>query len=82
MPSKTIPSITVLYTDFDRLAQSDDQTIIGHMTFALRNSRKKLFPKSVKCDRYKVSRNQNIITIHLYNDKTEAARFAFARAQV
>jgi hypothetical protein len=82
MPPKTIPSVTVLYLDFDGLAQGNDQSVINHMSFALRSSKKKLFAKSVKYDRCRVNRQPNVITIHLFNDKTETARFAFTRTQI
>jgi hypothetical protein len=82
MPPKTIPCVTVLYLDFDRLSQSDDRTIIDHMRFALRNRRKRLFPKSVKWDRCRVNRDQNTIAIRLYNGEAETARFGFARTQI
>jgi hypothetical protein len=78
MSPKAIPTITVMHLKFDVLARRNDQAIIKQMVITERSSKKRLLPKSVKYDRHRVSRSQNLITIHLCLGEVETARFSFA----
>jgi hypothetical protein len=63
--AKSIPSISVILLDFDQLARSNDEVVIARFRFYCANSRKRVFPKSVFFNAYRVERNPEQITIHL-----------------
>jgi hypothetical protein len=82
MPRK-IRSIAVVSLDFDSIARRDDKSVYRQMVATLRMSKKRMFPKSVSWNAYRVARTPRSITIHLLLSKTQAekpkevARFAF-----
>jgi len=78
MSPKAIPQITVVHLEFDELTRGNDQAIYEEMVIALRSNKKSLLPKSVKHDRYRVTRSQNLITIHFLKGEVETAQFSFA----
>ncbi len=51
--------------DFDSLARCDDNGIINRFLFYSRNSRKRVFAKSVRYNAYKVERQPRRLTIRL-----------------
>jgi len=75
--SSKIHAVTVIHLDVGSLASGSDQAILGHMRFALSHSKKRLFPKTLKCDRYRIERAVNRVTIRMYNGDAETARFSF-----
>jgi hypothetical protein len=77
MAARSIPTVTILHLKFDALAHSDDTAVVGQMQLIVRNSKKRVFPKSVKYDRCAVSRGSPCLTIHLYMGDIETARFKF-----
>lgn len=77
MPTNKIRAVTVVYLDFDSLAKCTDDAIFGRMRFAQSLSKERIFPKTLKCDRYRVERAHNFVTIHLFNGDAEKARFSF-----
>lgn len=72
-----IHAVTAVYLDFDSLSNCTDDAIFGRMRFALSLSKKRLFPRSLKCDRYRVERGRNFVTIHLLHGDAEKAQFSF-----
>lgn len=72
-----IHAVTAVYLDFDSLSKCTDDAIFGRMRFALSLSKKRLFPRTLKCTQYRVERAQNFVTIHLLDGDAEKARFSF-----
>jgi hypothetical protein len=80
MAARSISTVTIFHLEFDDLAQSDDRALVGQMQLIVRSSKKRVFPKSVKYDRYAVSRGSTCLTIQLYMGDIETARFRFVLA--
>ena len=77
MSPKSVPSFTICDLEYDELLRSDDKTVFSRLEFILRTTKKRLCPKSVRHDDYKVTRGLACVTIHLYMGKTETASFSF-----
>jgi hypothetical protein len=76
----SIKAVTVIIVNFDEVARYDDQRVWAHVAQTCRLSRKRLIPKSVRYNGYRVTRGKNVATVHLYFDKEETFQFAFAPA--
>jgi hypothetical protein len=80
--AKNIPTISAIILDFDQLLQSNDANIFGRFQFYCSNAKKRIFPKSVIVNAYRVDRSPSQITIILLdasdksNPKT-TARYIF-----
>lgn len=76
--------VTAIHLDFDNLAHSGDDVVIQHMGYLFRMSKKPLIPKRIKFDAARVSRQPNLLIIHLLHTeprtsvKKEVAQFCFA----
>ena len=54
-----------MISDFYDLARSGDDAIIGRFQFYVRNTRKRIFPKSVQYNACKVEREPQRLTVRL-----------------
>jgi len=73
-----VKHIIVVILNFDEVARYDDQGIWHHVVQTCCLSKKRLIPKSVKFNGYRVTRSQREIMVHLYNDQREVMQFGFA----
>ena len=79
-----LKAITVILLDFDDLSRSSDQHVIQRMVFACRMSKKALLPRNLNYNFARVSRQPQLITIHLLlvdqqtSKEREVALFSFA----
>ena len=62
---KSLKIITVVMLDFDSLASSGDEVVVGRVSFLLQSSKRRLFPKSVQFDSAQVERAPARLTIRL-----------------
>ena len=69
----------MIITNFEEVAQYDDQGIWNHVIQTCRLSKKRLIPKALKFNGYQVTRSVNEVVAHLYKDEREVFRFGFAR---
>lgn len=82
MPRK-IRSVAVVSLDFDSIARCNDDGVYKHMIATLSLSRKRMFPKSLEWNAYRVTRVPASVTVHLLqrkdreNELKEVARFGF-----
>jgi hypothetical protein len=72
--------ITVIILNFDEVARYDDEGIWHHVLQTCRLSKKRLIPKSIRFNGYRISRRENEVIAHLYNGEREVMRFGFAPA--
>jgi hypothetical protein len=72
--------ITVIILNFNEVARYDDEGIWHHVVQTCRLSEKRLIPKSVRFNGYRISRSKNKVIAHLYNGEREVMRFGFAPA--
>lgn len=70
--------LTVIILNFDEVARYDDQGLWRHIVQTCRLSKRRLIPKSVRFNGYRISRSPDEITAHLYNDEREVMQFGFA----
>src|SRR5690348_14882153 len=78
--------VSVIDLDFDRVAASDDAGAFSHFKSVCQISRKRIVPKTVKTNAYRVTRTPQSVTIHLLwfdekkNSEEETFRFSFVPA--
>jgi hypothetical protein len=78
-----IHCVDIVHLDFDSVSRHGDEQLYQHMVFTCRSSKRRLIPKRIHWNAYRVSREQNAIRIHLLFAKTddaepkEVARFGF-----
>lgn len=77
MAKRSIPHVTVVILDFEQVARFSDPDVWGHVVQTCRLSRKRLIPKSVRYDGFRVSRGEKSVTAHLHFGETETMRFSF-----
>jgi len=80
--AKSIPTVSAMIVDFDSLASRSDDEIINRFLFYSRNSRKRIFAKSVRYNACKVERTTMSLTIRLLDsagssDPQTTAFFSF-----
>jgi len=86
MASK-IHCIDVVHLDFDSVARYTNEQLYAYMLFTCRSSKRRLIPKRIRWNAYRVTRNQNAVRIHLLHAKDEisepkeVARFGFIPAR-
>jgi hypothetical protein len=82
MPRK-IRSLAVVSLDFDSIARCNDKGVYEHMLATLSSNRKRMLPKSVMWNAYRVTRTPKSVMVHLLlrkdreTDPKEVARFGF-----
>jgi hypothetical protein len=72
--------LTVIIVNFEEVARYDDEGIWHHVLQTCRLSKKRLIPKSIRFNGYRISRSENEVIAHLYNGEREVMRFGFAPA--
>lgn len=77
MSKRSIPVLEIVITNFDEVAHFDDRETCAHLFTTLRLSRKRLLPKSVRYNGFRVTRHPNAVTVHLHLDELETARVSF-----
>jgi len=77
---KTFPRVTMITLDFARLQHRSDQQIYAEFENIRLSSRKPIFPKNVRYNTWRVTRQPNRITIHLAIDGQDVAYYSFAPA--
>jgi hypothetical protein len=80
MARGTIPVISIIILNFDEVKHYDDTGIFNHLVMTCRLSRKRIVPKSVRYNAFRVSRGENAVTVHLLLETKETARVSFAAA--
>lgn len=71
---RKIPDVSLVSTDFENRTRDTDEQLIEHVVFVLRLSKKRILPKSVRFNQYRVSRAPNRLTVHFHMDEIETAR--------
>jgi hypothetical protein len=77
--------IDIVHLDFDGIARCTNEQLYEHMLFACRSTKRRLIPKRIRWNAYRVTRNANSVTIHLLAatdrvaEPREVARFGFIR---
>ena len=80
---RTIRSILVVSLDFASIARCNDKGVYEHMIVTLSLNKKRMLPKSLIWNDYRVTRTSTSITIHLLcrkdraSEPLEVARFGF-----
>jgi hypothetical protein len=77
MPSKSVPTLDIVITNFDQVARFDDREAFAHCMNSLRLSGKRLLPKSLRFNGCRVTRTEHRVTVHLHLDQREMARVGF-----
>ena len=72
--------ITVIILNFDEVARYDDEGMWHHVLQTCRVSKKRLIPKSVRFNGYRIRCSENEIMARLYKGEREVLRFDFAPA--
>jgi hypothetical protein len=80
MARGTIPVISIIIANFDAVKQYDDAGLYRHLVMTCRLSRKRIIPKTVHFNSYRVSRIEHAVTLHLLVDTREMARVSFVVA--
>jgi hypothetical protein len=82
-----IHCIDVVHVDFDSVARYSNEQLYAYMLFACRSSKRRLIPKRIRWNAYRVTRGTNFVRIHLLvltdsvAEPKEVARFGFVRAR-
>ena len=76
-------TITAILIDFADLAQGTDDDIFRRMTFYCGASKRPMLPRNLKYNAYRVTRQTNLLTVHLLlveesRPAHEVAQFSFA----
>ncbi|MEQ1853867.1 MAG: hypothetical protein ABMA01_20005 [Chthoniobacteraceae bacterium] len=58
----------------------DDAGIFNHLVMTCRGCRKRIIPKSVRYNAFRVSRVENAVTVHLLLEEKETALVSFVPA--
>jgi hypothetical protein len=77
MSSKSIPGLAIAITNSDEGAAFNDRQAFAHCITSLRLSRRRLLPKSVSYNGFRLTRSVNRVTVHLHLDDRETARVSF-----
>ena len=77
MSKAAISSINIVTSMFDEIKTYSDQGVVNHLALACRLNRKRIIPKSVRCNAYSVSRRENALTVHFLLNQKETARVSF-----
>jgi hypothetical protein len=77
MASKSIPTPDIVITNFEHVARFDDRQAFAHCINSLRLSRKRLLPKSLRFNGFRVTRTEHRVNVHLHMDQREMARVSF-----
>lgn len=69
--------------NFESLQHEDDKELVRWMKFVMGQSKKRIFPKSVRFNGYRITRRPELLTIHLLwldenSSESEVATFSFA----
>lgn len=80
MARGTIPVISIVILNFDEVQHYDDSGIFNHLVMTCRLSRKRIIPKSVRYNAFRVSRLDHAVTVHLHLEEKETARISFVAA--
>jgi hypothetical protein len=71
--------LTIIITNFEEVARYNDEEIWHHVLLTCRLSKKRLIPKSIRFNGYRITRGEHEVVAHLYNGDREVMRFGFAR---
>jgi hypothetical protein len=72
-----IPVISIVILNFDDVKRYDDTGIFNHLVMTCRLTRKRIIPKSVRYNAFRVSRVEHAVTVHLLMEAKETARVSF-----
>jgi hypothetical protein len=81
-----IHCIDVVHVNFESVARYSNEQLYAYMLFTCRSSRRRLIPKRIRWNAYRVTRDANFVRIHLLSLKDsvaeprEVARFGFIAA--
>jgi hypothetical protein len=72
--------ISIVVTNFDEVARMSNEAVFQNFVFCMRSSKKRILPKHVQFNRYRISRTPAAITVHLNLDENETAQISFVSA--
>ena len=82
MSKRKFPSVSMMVSQFEELRELTDSELVKRMWFVLSQNKKRLFPKNLDFDRYRINKGTTAITIHLCKGDVETARFQFVPAPI
>jgi hypothetical protein len=68
-----IHCIDIVHINFESLADYSDEQLYQYMALACRSSKRRLIPKRIRWNAYRVTRNPDAMRIHLLLVKDQAA---------
>jgi hypothetical protein len=80
MGSNSITVVSLTSLDYERIARLPDRDVIEEFVAVCRVSKKRIVPRKIRYNAYRVSRAQHLVTIHLLNGDKETFRFNFVPA--
>ena len=77
MKARTIHEITWPAQDYDSITRMTDKEVLDHLNFVCKLYKKRVVPRNVRRNKFRVSRGTNHVTVHLLWGKKETFRVSF-----
>lgn len=77
MKAKTVHEIIWPSEDFDSITRMTDKEVLDHLSFVCKLFKKRVVPRNVRSNRFRVTRGTTHVTVHLAWDKKETCRVSF-----
>ena len=77
MKERTIPEISMPSQDYDSITRMTDEAVFDHFKFVDKLFKKRVVPRNVRRNGYRVGRGTNHVTVHLLWNKKDTCRVSF-----